>query len=94
MKNGGSKVTVEKGQVVKITKDKKGVVKREVLTKSMAGLDRLLGRRFRLREPARKSCVIEADADGELHEREVWTGNYIFENEWQASAPGRTERLS
>ncbi len=33
MKFGGSKVTVDAGQVVKLTKDKKGVVKREVLTK-------------------------------------------------------------
>ena len=34
MKNGGSKVTVDKGQVVKVTKDKNGIVKREVLTKA------------------------------------------------------------
>ena len=33
MKPGGSKVTVDAGQVVKLTKDKEGVVKREVLTK-------------------------------------------------------------
>ena len=33
MKPGGSKVTVDAGQVVKLTKDKAGVVKREVLTK-------------------------------------------------------------
>ncbi len=81
MKNGGSKVTVETGQVVKITKDKKGIVKREVLTKSMDRLDRLLGGRFRLREPqgdrsaSRKPTRRPSD--------EVWTGGYIFENEWQ-----------
>jgi adenine-specific DNA-methyltransferase len=34
LKNGVSKVTVDKGQVVKVTKDKAGVAKREVLTKS------------------------------------------------------------
>jgi len=33
LKPGGSKVTVEGGQVVKVAKDKKGVVTREVLTK-------------------------------------------------------------
>jgi adenine-specific DNA-methyltransferase len=33
MKDGASRVTVDKGQVVKVTKDKKGIIKREVLTK-------------------------------------------------------------
>jgi adenine-specific DNA-methyltransferase len=34
MKDRASRVTVDKGQVVKVTKDKKGVIKREVLTKA------------------------------------------------------------
>ena len=34
MRDGASKVTVDKGQVVKVTKDKNGIVKREVLTKA------------------------------------------------------------
>ena len=51
MKDGAARVTVDKGQVVKVTKDKKGIIKREVLTKAWTGLDRLLGRRFRLRKP-------------------------------------------
>ena len=36
MKIGGSKVTVDAGQVVKVSKDKSGIVKREVLTKAWA----------------------------------------------------------
>ena len=44
----GTKVTVADGQVVKITKDKKGIVKREVLTKKWEDWIRLLGGRFRL----------------------------------------------
>ena len=34
MKSGASKVTIDSGQVVKIVRDKKGVVSREVLTKA------------------------------------------------------------
>ena len=34
LKNGGSKVVVDAGQIVKVTKDKQGVVTRETLTKS------------------------------------------------------------
>src|SRR4030042_5684795 len=33
LKNGSSKVVVENGQIIKITKDKDGIIKREVLTK-------------------------------------------------------------
>jgi len=33
LKNGATKVTVDQGQVVKVSKDKKGVITREVLTK-------------------------------------------------------------
>jgi len=33
LKNKGSKIVVEKGQIVKVTKDKDGIVSREVLTK-------------------------------------------------------------
>lgn len=36
LKPGGSKVTVDAGQVVRVTKDKKGKITREVLTKKWA----------------------------------------------------------
>ena len=55
MKNGGSKVTVEKGQVVKITKDKNGVVTREVLTKKWTDWIDYWAVDFDF-ENARKSC--------------------------------------
>ena len=34
LKDKGSKIVVEKGQIVKVCKDKDGIVKREVLTKN------------------------------------------------------------
>ena len=43
LKPGGTKVTVEGGQIIKVSKDKKtDIITREVLTKKWTGLDRLL----------------------------------------------------
>ena len=80
MKNGGSKVTVDAGQVVKIEKDKKGVVKREVLTKSWTDWIDYWAVDFDFE--SRKEIVRITEHDGT--EREAWTGGYIFENEWQS----------
>lgn len=80
LKNGGSKVTVDAGQVVKITKDKKGVVSREVLTKAWSDWVDYWAVDFDFEN--RKEIVRITEADGA--EREAWTGGYIFENEWQS----------
>ena len=80
MKGGGSKVMVENGQVVKITKDRKNVVKRERLTKSWSDWIDYWAVDFDFEN--RKEIIRIADPNGA--EREVWTGGYIFENEWQS----------
>ncbi|MGB6064248.1 MAG: DNA methyltransferase [Desulfomonilaceae bacterium] len=79
LKPGGSKVTVDEGQVVKIVKDKKGKITREVLTKKWTDWIDYWAVDF---DYANRPEVIRIVEDGE--EREVWTGNYIFENEWQS----------
>ncbi len=80
MKNGASKVTVEVGQVVKVSKDKHGRVTREVLTKKWSDWIDYWAVDF---DFERRQEIIRIE-DGNGTEREVWTGNYIFENEWQA----------
>jgi adenine-specific DNA-methyltransferase len=80
MKDGASRVTVDKGQVVKVTKDKKGIIKREVLTKAWTDWIDYWAVDFDFEN--RKEIVRVTEADGS--EREVWTGGYIFENEWQS----------
>lgn len=80
MKNGGSKVTVENGQVVKVTKDKKGVISRDVLTKAWTDWIDYWAVDFDFE--SRKEIIRVTEAEGT--EREVWTGGYIFENEWQS----------
>lgn len=79
LKPGGSKVTVESGQVVKIVKDKKGKVSREVLTKKWTDWIDYWAVDFDYESKKEIVRVVEGG-----QEKEVWTGNYIFENEWQS----------
>ena len=80
MKNGASKVTIDAGQVVKVSKDKSGIIKREVLTKAWSDWIDYWAVDFDFEN--RKEIIRITEADGK--EREVWTGGYIFENEWQS----------
>ena len=80
MKDGASKVTIDKGQVVKITKDKKGIIKRELLTRAWTDWIDYWAVDFDFEN--RKEIVSVTEAGGT--ERDVWTGGYIFENEWQS----------
>jgi adenine-specific DNA-methyltransferase len=79
LKPGGSKVTVEGGQVVKISKDKQGKVTREVLTKKWTDWIDYWAVDF---DYENRREIIRLVEDGA--EKDVWTGNYIFENEWQS----------
>jgi len=81
LKNNRSKVIVDKGQVVKISKDKKGIVSREVLTKKWTDWIDYWSVDFNF-ESKREIVRIKSDETGEIEE--VWTGDFIFENEWQS----------
>jgi DNA modification methylase len=93
LKDKASKIVVDKGQIVKVSKDKNGVVTREVLTKKWSDWIDYWAVDFNYeskREIIRKAIVpedrlpgIEADQMGLETYEEVWTGDYIFENEWQ-----------
>jgi adenine specific DNA methylase Mod len=95
LKEKGSKVVVEKGQVVKVSKDKNGVFTREVLTKKWSDwIDYWAvdfdyeSKREIIRKPiapeVRPSLPgMEPPQMGLETYEEVWTGDYIFENEWQ-----------
>jgi adenine-specific DNA-methyltransferase len=103
LKPGGSKVTVEGGQVVKISKDKSGKVTRDVLTKKWSDWIDYWAVDFDYESKKEIIRVVEANApspqsspgvpgEGAI-EREVWTGNYIFENEWQSFRTRRDRTL-
>jgi DNA modification methylase len=81
IKNKGSRIVVEKGQIVKVSKDKDGVVTREVLTREWTDWVDYWAVDFNF-ESKREIIRVKNEDSGEWEER--WTGDYIFENEWQS----------
>ena len=89
LKPGGSKVAVENGQVVKLSRDKQGMVQRQVLTKQWIDWIDYWAVDFAFESKPEIICITERDGE----EREVRTGNYIFENEWQSFRTKRNRQL-
>ena len=81
LKEKASKIVVEKGQIVKVSKDKNGIVSREQLTKNWTDWIDYWAVDFNF-ESKREIVRVKNEASGEWEE--VWTGDYIFENEWQS----------
>jgi DNA modification methylase len=81
LKDKASKIVVEKGQIVKVSKDAKGIVSREVLTKKWTDWIDYWAVDFNF-ESKREIIRVKNEETGEWEER--WTGDYIFENEWQS----------
>jgi len=81
LKEKASKVVVEKGQIVKVSKDAKGIIKREVLTKKWTDWIDYWAVDFNF-ENKREIIRVKNEETGVWEE--AWTGDYIFENEWQS----------
>jgi len=77
----GNRIVVEKGQVVKLVKDKKGVVTRERLTQQWTDWIDYWSVDFDF-ESKREIIRIQNPDTGKTEEQ--WTGGYVFENEWQS----------
>ena len=96
MKAGKSEVVCDAGQLVKFTKDKEGIVKREVLTKKWTdwvdywAVDFHYESRKEIIKMAKTMGVdgalpgVVSAGEEFLEFEERWTGAYIFENEWQS----------
>jgi DNA modification methylase len=97
LKKRGSKIVVEKGQIVKVKKDAKGIVNREFLTQDWTdwidywAVDfNFESKREIIRVNHSKAAQTKIDGTTEPVQlsfgdyEEVWTGEYIFENEWQS----------
>ncbi|MCE2503285.1 MAG: site-specific DNA-methyltransferase [Chlorobi bacterium] len=80
LKKGAHKVLVEAGNIIKVTKDKDGVVNREVLTKKWTDWIDYWAVDFDFE--SKEEIVRIKNDEGEIEK--VWTGDYIFENEWQS----------
>jgi len=81
LKNKRSKIVVERGQIVKVSKDKNGIVSREVLTKIWTDWIDYWAVDFDF-ESKREIVRVKNEDNGEWEER--WTGDFVFENEWQS----------
>ena len=89
LRPGGSKVVVEDGQVVKISKDKKTEeISKEILTKKWSDWIDYWAVDF---DFASRKEIIKIMEDGK--EKEVWTGDYIFDNEWQSFRTKKNRNL-
>ena len=72
LKAGGKKL-------IKITKDKENVLSREVLTKKWTDWIDYWAVDFNFE--SKKEIIQKTNEEGKVEE--VWTGDYVFENEWQ-----------
>ena len=97
LKEGKSEVVCEAGKLIKLAKDKNGVITRDVLTKQWTDwVDYWAvdfdyeSRKEIIKVPKRMGVegelpgVVRADAGEFVDFEERWTGAYIFENEWQS----------
>ena len=81
LKDKRSTIVVERGQIVKVSKDKDGIVSRERLTQNWTDWIDYWAVDFNF-ENKREIVRVQDEDSGEWEE--VWTGDYIFENEWQS----------
>lgn len=81
LKNRKSKIVVEGGQIIKVSKDGHGIVSREPLTKSWTDWIDYWSVDFNFEN---KREIIRQPSPDTGEWEEVWTGDYVFENEWQS----------
>ena len=94
LKNGATKIVVENGKIIKVTKDKSGIVNKELLTQKWTDWIDYWAVDFDFeskKEMVRVWKEKEIKQDGTLQPfdyekeyKEVLTGDYVFENEWQS----------
>lgn len=94
LKNGATKIVVENGKIIKVMKDKSGIVSKELLTQKWTDWIDYWAVDFNFenkKEMVRVWKEKEITQDGTLQPfdyekeyEEVWTGDYVFENEWQS----------
>ena len=90
LREGKSKIVVERGQIVKVIKDKKGIVSRETLTKNWTDWIDYWSVDYDF-ESKREIIAVKNPDTGEIEEQ--WTGDYIFENEWQSFRTRQNRKL-
>jgi len=82
LRNGKSKVIIDNGQIVKVSKDKDGIVNTEQLTKKWEDWIDYWSVDFDFESRQEIIRISKEDNPDEFEEK--WTGDYVFENEWQS----------
>ena len=80
LSSGRSKIIVENGQIIEKKKDKNGIIKENILTKKWHDWIDYWSVDFNYE--SKKEFIKFKDDNGLVKEK--WTGNFIFENEWQS----------
>ena len=93
LKNGGSRIVVENGKIIKVTKDKSGIIEKELLTQKWTdwidywSVDYdFESKKENIRVEKEKNIKQTGKLNAEDYKKEyeeIWTGDYVFENEWQ-----------
>jgi adenine-specific DNA-methyltransferase len=86
LKKSSSKVVIENGQIIKISKTKEGILDREILTRNWHDWIDYWAVDFDYE--SKKEMIKLAEKKDK-----VWTGNYIFENEWQSFRSKKNNEL-
>ena len=81
LKNGSNKIVVEQGQIVKVSKDKQGIITREVLTPNWTDWIDYWSVDFDFEQKREIIAIRNEETDAA---EEYWTGDFVFENEWQS----------
>lgn len=90
LKGKGREIVVENGQIVKVSKDKNGIVTREQLTRHWTDWIDYWSVDFDF-ESKREIIRVKNPDTGEVEEQ--WTGDFIFENEWQSFRTKKDRKL-
>ena len=88
LKNGNSKIIAEAGNIIRVSKSKEGIIKRDVLTKNWYDWIDYWSVDYDFES---KPEIIKFKKNNKVEE--VWTGNYIFENEWQSFRTKKNQKI-
>ena len=81
LKEGANKIVVENGKIIKVLKDKNGIITKDILTKKWTDWIDYWSVDFNF-ENKREIVRVKNEVTGEIEE--AWTGDFVFENEWQS----------
>ena len=79
VQKGRSKIVVENGNIIQKYKDGDGNISEKLITKSWMDWIDYWSIDFNYES---KKEIIKTSENGQI--KEIWTGNYVFENEWQS----------